>query len=339
MLQTYGRIAETTMNTTAEAVLDIFGLFEGTAVGISVVDLNGRILQLNDRYAEITGYAREELLSLTFASFTHPEDLCDNLACARRINNGEIGRAVFEKRYIRKNGEIRWVRNSVSAVQHEGRPSGALVFTEDISERKVAEDELVRTRDVLRHLSRSIGSVPVPDPAREARGNGALTKALVGTLERLRDVTDRALEAVAPSATPAGEFPQTQLSLCSPELRNALGHDLARFARCTGMFVTVDLQAGLGELPPQTNDSILRVVNMLLRDVYRRSGAAAADVAVARKQGELTVEVSDFGHGSRPSIVSKNESRVLDRRIAELGGTLEIETAVCGTLRRAVLPI
>jgi PAS domain S-box-containing protein len=203
------------MDITAGAVLEIFGLFEGTAVGISVVDLNSRILRVNERYAEITGYTPEELLSLTFASFTHPDDLCDNLACARRINKGEIGRAVFEKRYIRKNGEIRWVRNSISAIQHEGRPSGALVVSEDISERKVAEDELVRTRDVLRQLSRSIGNMPVPDPVRDS-GKGRMAKALLGTLERLRDIADRALEAVTPSAGPDAARDNAALSRSRP---------------------------------------------------------------------------------------------------------------------------
>jgi PAS domain S-box-containing protein len=325
-----------TMNTTAAAVLEIFGLFEGTAVGISVVDLNSRILRVNERYAEITGYSREELLSLTFASFTHPDDLFDNLACARRINKGEIGGAVFEKRYIRKNGEIRWVRNSISAIHHEGRPSGALVLSEDISARKVAEDELVRTRDVLRQLSRSIGNMPVPDPVRDPDGKGRLAKALIGALERLRDVADRTLEAVTSSG-----YPDDARAQASPPdgFRSALAQELARFTRCTGMFVTADVQAGLEGLSPQTSESIQRVVNMLLRDAYRFSGADSADVAIARDPGGLKVEVRDTGRGSRPLIVSKNQSHALDRRIAELGGTLELQTAVDGTLRRAVLPI
>jgi signal transduction histidine kinase len=78
---------------------------------------------------------------------------------------------------------------------------------------------------------------------------------------------------------------------------------------------------------------------MLLRDAYRFSGADAADLAVARDPGRLTVEVRDTGRGSRPLIVSKTESQALDQRIAALGGTLELQTAVGGTLRRAVLPI
>ena len=50
-------------------------LFQQAAVGIRRVDLQERLLEVNDKTCEILGYPREELLSRSLKDFTHPEDL------------------------------------------------------------------------------------------------------------------------------------------------------------------------------------------------------------------------------------------------------------------------
>jgi PAS domain S-box-containing protein len=107
--------------------------FDGAAIGGAVFDRHGRFLSVNDRYTEITGYSRDELLTLDSQRITHPDDLPGTLQAASRLLAGELGAAVLEKRYIRKDGAVRWVRNS--ATLGDPDPHGRqtfLVITEDI---------------------------------------------------------------------------------------------------------------------------------------------------------------------------------------------------------------
>jgi two-component system sensor kinase FixL len=111
-------------------------------VGIVQADLAGRITFVNDRYCEITGYPREELLGKQWQDFTHPDDLPQNGKFFEQITRGESP-LPFEKRYMRKNGNACWVTISGSALRNAaGEVLGELAVVVDITERKRAEEEL-----------------------------------------------------------------------------------------------------------------------------------------------------------------------------------------------------
>ena len=113
-------------------------------VGVSRTDLNGRFTFANPRYCEIVGYALEELLEMRMQDITHPEDLPGNLQDFHRLIREGEG-FVIEKRYIRKDGRVIWVNNSVSGLRNaHGRLTGALAVTLDITERRHQEIELAR---------------------------------------------------------------------------------------------------------------------------------------------------------------------------------------------------
>ena len=50
-------------------------MFEQASVGMAFASLNGRLIQVNQRYCDITGYTREALLGRTVSSITHPDDV------------------------------------------------------------------------------------------------------------------------------------------------------------------------------------------------------------------------------------------------------------------------
>src|SRR2546423_5967529 len=64
----------------------------------------GYWLRVNERMCAITGYSREEMLTLRFQDITHPDDVEANLSHARDLLAGKIQTYTLEKRYIRKNG-------------------------------------------------------------------------------------------------------------------------------------------------------------------------------------------------------------------------------------------
>ncbi|MFN6527300.1 PAS domain S-box protein [Nostoc sp. ChiSLP03a] len=115
-------------------------MFNQATVGITLVALDGRFLQINPALCEITGYSHEELMQMNFQEITHPDDLEVDLENARRVLAKEISGYSLEKRYIRKDGSIVWVNLTSSAVWNaKGQPMYALGIIEDISHRKRVE--------------------------------------------------------------------------------------------------------------------------------------------------------------------------------------------------------
>jgi PAS domain S-box-containing protein len=115
-------------------------MFNQAAVGITLVTLDGKFIQVNPALCEITGYSPEELIQMDFQEITHPEDLAVDWDNARRVLAKEISGYSLEKRYIRKDGSIVWVNLTSSAVwDAKGLPKYALGIIEDISERKRVE--------------------------------------------------------------------------------------------------------------------------------------------------------------------------------------------------------
>ena len=111
-------------------------------VGVTRTDLTGRFTFVNPRYCEIVGYTQAELLEKRMLDITHPDDLPGNLEQFHRLARDGAD-FVIEKRYIRKDGRIVWVNNSVSGVRDaQGKLKGALAVTLDITDRRRQELEL-----------------------------------------------------------------------------------------------------------------------------------------------------------------------------------------------------
>jgi PAS domain S-box-containing protein len=114
--------------------------FESAPIGIAHTGLDGKWLQLNPAVCTITGYSNEELRQMSFADITHPDHLAAAREQARRLASGERESYSMEKRYIRKDGSIVWVRRSVSTLfDIHNAPLLFISVIEDISDRKRVE--------------------------------------------------------------------------------------------------------------------------------------------------------------------------------------------------------
>jgi PAS domain S-box-containing protein len=127
-------------------------IFTQATAGIAQTDSNGRFTLVNKCYCDITGREAKELLGIKMQDITHPDDLAANTALLKALK--EKGRAfVIEKRFLRPDGEIVWVRNSVSCVNHPpGNEQYFLAVTQDITERRRVEQALLTANnEICRH--------------------------------------------------------------------------------------------------------------------------------------------------------------------------------------------
>ncbi len=120
-------------------------VFEDSATGIALLDFEGRIIASNPALQQMLGYSARELLAKKFDEITHPEDVATGHALYEELMAGERGFYHIEKRYVRKDGSIAWVRPTVSLVRRtRGGPQYAIKTVEDISEQKKAQEALVQ---------------------------------------------------------------------------------------------------------------------------------------------------------------------------------------------------
>jgi PAS domain S-box-containing protein len=139
------------------AVEDYHAMFEFDRVGRFLADPDtGAILRVNPRACGITGYSEDELLGMTLADLTHPEDAAVSserfLALARDESSGYSA----EQRFVRKGGEVIWVSVDAAPARDGSGPVWGVVATiKDIADSKRTEGETVLSASLTR-------SSPIP---------------------------------------------------------------------------------------------------------------------------------------------------------------------------------
>ncbi|MDP3428520.1 MAG: PAS domain S-box protein, partial [Humidesulfovibrio sp.] len=126
------------------------GIFEQAAVGICHYSLEGVFLRVNHRMTEILGYSEAELLRMNFREITHPDDLAESVLRVRQILSGQSLGFDMEKRYLRKDGAVIWVRLNIStALGKSGQPLHFIGVLEDITGQRAATAELAKAKAML----------------------------------------------------------------------------------------------------------------------------------------------------------------------------------------------
>jgi PAS domain S-box-containing protein len=143
--------AEKQLQATAERLQAVL---ENAPVGITINDRERGLIEPNAAYQRICGYSAEELKGKKFTDYTHPDDVARNLHLYEQLHNRELQSYELEKRYIRKDGETRWVRVIASRINEETN----IGIIEDITDRKQAEQQL---RATANHLQAILDNAPV----------------------------------------------------------------------------------------------------------------------------------------------------------------------------------
>ncbi|HKN71871.1 MAG TPA: PAS domain S-box protein [Terriglobales bacterium] len=143
-----------------ESELRFRAVFERSPVGISLVDSrSGEYLQVNPKFCEIAGRSEEELLRSDVESITHPDDIAQGSDYRRQLAEEKLTGFEMDKRYVRPDGSVRWVRVLVVPMWGKGETHRLnMALVEDITEQKQA-DEALRESERRQQLALQIGKI------------------------------------------------------------------------------------------------------------------------------------------------------------------------------------
>lgn len=140
-------------------------IFYKAPIGISILLPDGNFADVNTTFLQITGYKKEELFNISEQNLTHPDDREMNLIFVNKVLNNTLDDYELEKRYLRKDGSVCWVKMCVLVVRKS--QEGLLyriVIVKDITQEKENNEKLVRSErmaelgKMISHLSHAIKS-------------------------------------------------------------------------------------------------------------------------------------------------------------------------------------
>lgn len=281
------------------------------AIGMAILDLDGRFVDVNDSLCRIVGRPRDVLTRLTFTDITHPDDIDTDVELARQLVTGAIDHYDLEKRYLHADGSVVWILLSGSVVRdRDGTPQHFIAQVQDISKRKRAEEELARTLTDLQQSNNTLaefaaiaahdlktplaiagGMVDVvtlryadnlPSEARELLSHGA------AHLRRLANQVDGLLR-IAAVAGRTLDLEPVPLDEAVATARAALGETLP------GLVMVVDV--------PHVVMADRSAVTLLLQNLLTNAathGATHVTVRSRLEDDQVRVDVDDDGPGIPP---------------------------------------
>lgn len=132
---------------------DLFRItFEQAGSGIVHIDTAGHWVRINDKFCDITGYTRGELMHLNPSDIVHPDDMKDEFDKREKLLEGVIPGYKMEKRYIRKDSSVAWTIFTCTIHRTLSNQVFFVGVVEDITQRKLAEEEIKKSERLLKQI-------------------------------------------------------------------------------------------------------------------------------------------------------------------------------------------
>src|SRR5579883_1455711 len=156
---TFGQLSILSREEILETVEKFLSLFQHACVGMVIAAPEGQLLDVNAAFCDFLGYSREELVGQAVQRFVHPEDLAMASQKFDEARSGQHSSPRLEKRYLRKDGTIRWAEVTASTVRDAaGELRCFIVQVLDITERKRGEEALRASEAAKGAILRSLKS-------------------------------------------------------------------------------------------------------------------------------------------------------------------------------------
>jgi diguanylate cyclase (GGDEF)-like protein/PAS domain S-box-containing protein len=184
-----------------DALARFEAIYQGALSGVLVMSADGHVIDANPAMVELLGFDSSHQIAGEFAVHIHPDDREQVLSSVRELLAGDSNSLHQQHRLIRADGRIVWVSASLSIVREaDGRPSFGIVMVQDDTERKAAEEALLRQSELNEHQALHDGLTGLPNRtlfrdrieqsiAMARRESAQLAVAMLD-LDRFKDVND-----------------------------------------------------------------------------------------------------------------------------------------------------
>jgi PAS domain S-box-containing protein len=311
---------------------------------IFMVDTDGRVLDWNMGAQRIFGYRESEIVGELGSMLFTPEDVRSGVPERELRKAREEGRAVDERRHVRKDGSKFWASGFVRPMRDDfGNLRGFAKVARDITERKRAEEALRDIREAERsRIARDLHDGVLQDLSYTSAAIGLLM--LQAEEAKLKEQLQAAIDAVRRGAQGLREV-VNDLRLEDEEGRPfaEVVESLVRRNRTMAKHVEISMEVGervpatpLGETGMQAS----RIIQEALTNARRHSGAKRISVSLRTEGEDLVAEVTDDGAGFGPDALPGVGLGSMRERAALVGGELEIESGEeRGTSVRLKIPL
>lgn len=326
--------------------------------------IENRNIYINSRIKDILGYSPEEIKKMKSAFFKkllHPGDAPVIDALWKRFLKASDG-DIIESQYRLKNcsGDWRWFysRDIVFKRTSGGHLKLVLGISQDVTERKMFEEELKSSREQLRLLLAHLQSVREDERTQISR---EIHDELGQSLTALKMDLSWMIKRLGKDQGPLWEKARLMSKLIdmniqtvkriSAELRPGLLDDLGltaalewqaeEFKKRTGIKCEVSVLPEDMELDRDVSTAIFRIFQETLTNVVRHAKAKKVRASLKNKDDTLMFQVKDDGKGISEKQISNPRSIGLigmRERVHSFGGRMEI-TGDKGTTVTVTIPI
>jgi PAS domain S-box-containing protein len=332
-------------------------VFEESPLGMVLVDNRLRVIDVNEATARMLGYERVDTRGTGVLSATHPDDAESEREMLRQLFAGSIRQYTIEKRCIHRDGRVVWVNLTASTVgDTPGKPRMVLRILEDVTERRLVQQELEQAHAVRQSLLKRVVE------AAESERTRLAAELHDGPIQRLSAMSIR-LES-ARLAGARGDWSACSTSVASAQAN--LGNEIGRLRRLmTDLRPPVldeqGLVAALGglasqvqaassvkvsatasppgnpELDEDTETALYRIAQEALANVVKHAGARSAWIALSSGRREVHIEIGDDGRGFDPEATPLADGHfgliTMRERAQMAGGSLVVESESGGGTR------
>jgi PAS domain S-box-containing protein len=313
---------------------------ESSLTGI-YIDQDTTIVFCNQRFADIFGYSRDEMIGLESWRIVHPEDRAMTDEWRQKRLRGEPAPAEYEARGLTKDGRTLWVLRRNTRMEFRGRPAvlGNIV---NITRRKQMEEALKESEKELRLLSSQLLAAQEGERKRIAQ---ELHDSIGQTLVAIKFALERKISQMGTGNVPPGISLEDILSILKSgveetrrimtNLRPSILDDLGilatlkwflrEFQKVYPQFrIQRQIEAQEEEVPDNLKIVIFRILQEAMNNIAKHSQGNLVVLALKKRNHRMILKIRDNGVGFDPENCPRGLGLSSIKERAQLSGGIFI---------------
>jgi PAS domain S-box-containing protein len=282
-------------------------IFEGIAIGIELIDMQGRLLTFNPAICRMFGYEASEIRQEALLKSDHTANVLSNLWQFKEMLAGSREWFNLDKPFKHKDGHWIWGRLTATLVRDtDGDPIYVVAMVEDIDDRRQMEAELAELQRRLMegreaerlHLAQELHDGPVQELYGVSYSLNSFSESLPEehNKQALMDLQHSVQQVVQRLRTMSSELRPPTLAPFG--LEKAIRSHAQQFQEeHPELQIHLELMPDLQSLPEQARLALFRIYQASLSNVLRHAEATQIVVRFTQDAEEVVLEIEDDGKG------------------------------------------